>query len=56
MSHIKRRIKGLLVFNLFDPNKIIDLYIPKKQWKELVTELGTNKITVCLRMERERDE
>lgn len=33
-----------------DP-KTADLYLPKKEWKELVTKLGSNRIAVILRFE-----
>ncbi len=28
-----------------------DLYLPKEEWKELVTELKSNRLTVVLRIE-----
>ena len=28
-----------------------DLYLPKEEWKELVTELKSNRLTVVLRSE-----
>jgi len=31
--------------------KDVDLYLPKKEFKELVGELGNNRLTVILRIE-----
>ena len=33
-----------------DPKKA-DLYLPREEWKELVAKLGSNKLTVVLRIE-----
>ncbi len=31
--------------------KTVDLYLPREEWKKLVTELGSNRLTVVLRIE-----
>jgi len=33
-----------------DPNTA-DLYLPREEWKELITNLKSNKLTVVLRIE-----
>lgn len=41
-------VKTRLVIS--DPNTA-NLYLPKKLWKELVTKLNSNRMTVVLRIE-----
>jgi len=54
MSSYTKRLKGTLFIDIAKDPKIADLYLAHNDFKEIISRLGTNTITVILRTELEK--